>query len=118
MNLMEHTVVIESHDELGNVMAAGTLDYKGKVDGTDTLLDWKSSKRPQESHKIQMGAYYLGLVAEHRAPEWGIIAYIRKNSAQLVEMTPEEMQEAGEKFLSIARKAFLAINKDQAQCTT
>jgi hypothetical protein len=42
--------------------------------------------------------------------DWGIIAYVRKGSAELVEMPPEEMQEAGEKFLSLARKSYLKVN--------
>ena len=109
-NLMEHTIVIERHDDKGDVQSAGTLDYYGPADGMMTLLDWKSSKRPQKSHKIQLSAYYLGLIAEGRKVDFGIIAYVRKGSAELVEMTPEEMQDGGEKFLDLARKSYIKVN--------
>ena len=109
-NLMEHTIVIERHDDKGDVQSAGTLDYYGMADGMVTLLDWKSSKRPQKSHKIQIGAYALGLQAEGRKVDWGIICYVRKGSAELVEMSPEEMQDAGEKFLDLARKSYIKVN--------
>jgi hypothetical protein len=59
--------------DLPGVAAAGTWDRWGKVDGMVTMLDWKSSARPQKSHKIQLGAYYLGAMLEGIEVEWGII---------------------------------------------
>ena len=109
-NMIEHTVVVEQHNELGDVMAAGTWDYWGKVDGMKTILDWKSSKNPQKSHRLQMGAYYLGALAEGYEVEWGMIPYVHKNNVTLVEMQPDELYEAGEKFLEIARKSYRKVN--------
>ncbi len=97
-NLMEHTIVIE------RAKAAGTWDWFGPVDDVPTILDWKSSKRPQKSHKLQLGAYYIGAIESGIRPEWGMIAYIRRNGAELVEMTEEELREAGEKFIELAAR--------------
>lgn len=108
--LIEHTIVIERHDIEGDVQCAGTWDRWGKVDGMLTLLDWKSSKRPQKSHRIQMGAYYIGAKDAGIEVEWGMIPYVRKTSIEIVEMTPAEMQEEGEKFLELARKSYLKVN--------
>jgi CRISPR/Cas system-associated exonuclease Cas4 (RecB family) len=104
--LQEHTTILAED----GVAAAGTWDRWGMVDGMKTMLDWKSSKQPQKSHKIQMGAYYLGAIREGIEVEWGIIAYVRKTSAELVEMSPNEMQKAGDKFLELARKSYIKIN--------
>lgn len=104
--LQEHTIVIEED----GVAAAGTWDRWGMIDGAKTMLDWKSSKQPQKSHVIQLGAYYLGAIRAGIEVEWGIIAYVRKTSSELVEKTPNEMQEAGEKFLELARKSYAKIN--------
>lgn len=108
--LQEHTIIIEEDTEDGIVRAAGTWDRWGKVDGMLSLLDWKSSKIPQKSHRIQMGAYYIGATRAGFRVDWGIIPYIRRRSAELVEMSPSEMQEAGEKFLELARKSYIKIN--------
>jgi hypothetical protein len=100
-NLIEHTITISE------AKSAGTLDYFGPIDNMKTLMDFKSSKKAYESHKIQMGAYYLGLLAEGKEPEWGIIAYVRKTSAELVELTPEELASYGLKFIGLAEQFYM-----------
>lgn len=105
-NITEHTVVIERHDEDGIVMAAGTLDYFGPVDGMVVIGDWKSSKRPQESHRIQLGAYYLGMLAEGKEAQEGQIWYIRRNNADIIELEKDELEEEGEKFLELGKRSY------------
>jgi len=107
-NLIEHTTVIEEFNDSGKMIAAsaGTWDFWGPVDRVITILDWKSSKRPQKSHEIQLGAYYLGAVAEGLEIEMGMIPYVRRNEVQLVELSREELIEQGEKFLELARKSY------------
>lgn len=109
-NLIEHTVVIEDHCEEGDVASAGTWDYWGPADGEIVILDWKSSKRPQRAHRIQMGAYYLGAKAEGLQVDRGLIPYIRRNSSQIVELEKDELEEEGKNFLHIARKSYLKVN--------
>lgn len=117
-NLVEHTIIIEDRDESGEIIAAsaGTWDFWGPVDGMMSLLDWKSSKRPQKAHRIQMGAYYLGAKHAGIVVEWGLIPYIQKNKATIVEMSPDEMQEEGEKFLELARKSYERSNGYSGKC--
>jgi hypothetical protein len=105
--LVEHTVVIPK------AMSAGTLDWFGPTDGTLTLADFKSSAKPQKTHRIQMGAYFIGLIAEGKYAEWGQIIYLRKDSAEIVEMSQDEMYKEGEKFLDIAMK-FNKMNKQSS----
>jgi hypothetical protein len=100
-NMVEHTVVIHE------AKSAGTLDWFGPIDGMKTVLDWKSSKRPYKSHRMQLGAYFLGLLAEGKIAEWGMIPYVRRDRVILVEMTPDEMYEEGQKFLEIAAKFYM-----------
>lgn len=111
-NLIEHTVKIESFDNSGKleVASAGTWDYWGAVDGVKEILDWKSSKRPYKAHRIQMGAYYLGATQEGIEVEMAVIPYIRRNSAELVELSIEELKEEGENFLELARKSYEKLN--------
>lgn len=104
--LFEHPMIVEHTVVIHAALSAGTLDHFGPVDKYKTLMDYKSSSRPQKSHKLQMGAYFIGLMAEGKVAEHGIIAYVRKKSAELVEMTPEEMLEEGEEFLGLARKFY------------
>ena len=117
--LVEHTVVIEDFDDAHKLVAAsaGTLDYWGKIDGMKTLLDWKSSKRPQKSHRIQMGAYYLGALREGIEVEWGMIPYVRRNGVQIIELTPDEMKEEGERFLELARKSYERSMANMSSCS-
>lgn len=107
-NLVEHTIVIEDFNDSKQLIAgsAGTIDFYGPVDGLPSLLDWKSSKSPQKSHRIQMGAYYLGAKREGLEVEMGIIPYVNRKRAQLVELSEEELKEEGEKFLVLARKSY------------
>ena len=119
-NLIEHTIVIEDYDDEKNLIAAsaGTWDFWGPVDGMKTILDWKSSRRPQKSHKIQLGAYYLGAKRAGIEVEWGMIPYVRKNGVQIIELSPEDMQEEGERFLELARKSYLRSMGNDAPCTS
>jgi CRISPR/Cas system-associated exonuclease Cas4 (RecB family) len=111
-NLIEHTIIIDDRDEKGNLLSesAGTWDYWGPVDDLKSILDWKSSKRPQTAHKLQMGAYYLGAIAAGLEVEKAVIPYVRRTSAQLVELMPDELQEWGEKYLELARKSYVKTN--------
>lgn len=113
-NLIEHTTVVEEFDDSGRMIAAsaGTWDYWGKVDGVLTILDWKSSKRPQKSHEIQLGAYYLGATREGIEVEMGMIPYVRKNEVKLVELSLDELKERGEDFLVLARKSYEKANAE------
>jgi hypothetical protein len=43
----------------------------------------------------------------------GDYRYVRRKNAELVEMSPDEMEEAGEKFLGLARKSYEKINGKQ-----
>jgi CRISPR/Cas system-associated exonuclease Cas4 (RecB family) len=115
-NLIEHTIAIKEYDDDGNltVASAGTWDFWGKVDGITALLDWKSSKRPQKAHRLQAGAYYIGALQAGLEVEKFVIPYIRKNNAQIVELMPEELEEEGEKFLELARRAYIKANAKYA----
>ena len=98
--------------------SAGTWDFWGPVDGMKTILDWKSSKRPQKSHRIQLGAYYIGAMQAGIEVEWGMIPYVRRNGVQIVELSPDDMKEEGEKFLELARKSYLRSMGNDMTCSS
>jgi len=97
---------------------AGSLDWLVQVeepvkweDGL-TLGDIKSSKAPQEGHKVQLGAYYL-LLPEHLRPRRGVITYLHtqmKNNLTLepvvIEMGEKDLVRYGNKFLDLAGKFY------------
>jgi hypothetical protein len=93
-NLVEHTVYVDTKTEHGHARGAGTLDLYAKVDDVPVVLDWKSSKRPQKSHRYQVGGYAWGLRNEGYEVRGAMIPYIRRNSWEMVEMYDEELEEA------------------------
>jgi len=98
--LVEHTVVIKAAN------SAGTLDHFGPIDEIDMVMDLKSSAKPQKSHEIQMGAYYLGLLVEGRHAKQGMIPYVRRDSVEIVELMEEELMDRGQKFIEIAKRFY------------
>jgi CRISPR/Cas system-associated exonuclease Cas4 (RecB family) len=98
--LVEHTVVIKAAN------SAGTLDHFGPIDEIDMVMDLKSSAKPQKSHEIQLGAYYLGLLVEGRHAKQGMIPYVHRDSIEIVELMEEELMDRGQKFVEIAKRFY------------
>ncbi|MCK9568430.1 hypothetical protein M0R72_05780 [Candidatus Pacearchaeota archaeon] len=110
---VEHTVYRREYPR-----CAGSLDLHAQlhspVEWSEglTLGDIKSSKSPQESHKVQLGAYYVMLPPELRdATERGIVFYLHTQEANNPTLQPtvvllkkKELEQQGERFLVMARK--------------
>jgi hypothetical protein len=58
--------------------------------------DLKSSKRPVDSHRYQLGAYAL---ADEENYDFGFLAYLRRDDAELVIIEKDELRTLGEEFI-------------------
>jgi hypothetical protein len=110
---VEHTLYRREHPR-----CAGSLDLLAQLHAPEkwseglSLTDIKSSKNPQEGHKVQLGAYYIMLPDELREKtERGLIFYLHtqvKNNPMLqptvVQMSKKELEYNGERFLGMARE--------------
>lgn len=104
--LVEHTVWTT-----GKYPVAGTLDYTGPLEicgfsTGQTIMDLKSSRRPQVSHELQIAGYAIALEREGIFVETGVIPYIRKNSSELVIIEEEELTDRKAKVTTIIRKFY------------
>jgi CRISPR/Cas system-associated exonuclease Cas4 (RecB family) len=104
---VEHTAWMD-----GEYPAAGTMDYNGKLKiyGMDigyAVMDLKSSAKPQKGHEIQIGAYALMLKEMGIQVDCGVIPYVRRNSAEMVMMEKEELEDRGAIFLDLTRRFYL-----------
>lgn len=99
--LTEYTVWYD-----GEMPFAGTIDRRAKIGGRLAILDLKSSKKPQETHRIQMGAYYLALLQRGMPTERAFIPYIRPDDADLIEMEKDELVEESERFLVLLQNFY------------
>jgi hypothetical protein len=121
---IEHTLYRREHPR-----CAGSLDMLAQLhapikwsDGL-SLTDIKSSKSPQESHKYQLGAYYIMLPDDLRdATKRGIILYLHTQIANnptlqpaIVEMKRKDLEWYGQKFLGLATEFWKLYEDDQMQ---
>jgi hypothetical protein len=104
--MVEHTIHIDDPCRV-----AGTADHWGgmTIGGQDAGLcvtDLKSSKKPQRTHELQIGAYVLGLEREGKKVDTGLIPYVREDSSELVILEREELTDRGYAFMDVARRFY------------
>jgi len=104
--MVEHTLHIDDPYRV-----AGTADHWGRLEigGQDAgicVMDLKSSKKPQRTHELQIGAYALGLERERKKVETGVIPYVRSDSSEVVILEREELTDRGCAFLDVVRRFY------------
>jgi hypothetical protein len=97
--VLEHVI---HHDTPGEYFA-GTLDFRGLVNDDHTIMDFKGSKRIRPEYELQLGAYYIGSLREGYVATRAFIIRLQRYEKELLELDQQELAEAGEKFLDLAR---------------
>jgi CRISPR/Cas system-associated exonuclease Cas4 (RecB family) len=98
--VVEKTLTIP--DPVGG--SAGTLDMQATIEGFNSVLDLKSSKKIYESQQIQVAAYALGLErTEGYEVERGYIVALRGGDYEMGELERSELVEYGEKYIEMVR---------------
>ena len=85
---------------------AGTLDICGKIEQRTTIADLKSTRKPIESHELQIAAYAaaiesMGMV---KRVDWGMVIYVREDSAEITELNRHELLSRRDEFMQLAEQ--------------
>lgn len=93
---------------------AGSLDIKAPVHGIETIVDLKSSKKPQKKHRYQVAAYawMANNMNLGKKVEQGMIIYIPNGTADIVWMEKEELEEDANYFFDLAEKYHTRHSQD------
>lgn len=83
---------IHSELKVHNERYGGTIDFIGIVRGSFTLLDFKTSKKPQYSHFMQLGGYLNLLEATepdiyHSIQNCSVVCFTEKSETPMIMVT-------------------------------
>ena len=92
----------------------GTIDFYCNLDGKDTILDFKTSKRFYSSHFIQLGAYVQLLEKQNMNVDQVGILRIKEGEHELKILSRDEIQEYIELFNKLVDVFYIVyeLNKE------
>lgn len=92
----------------------GTIDFYCNLDGKDTILDFKTSKRFYSSHFIQLGAYVQLLEKQNINVDQVGILRIKEGEHELKILSRDEIQEYIELFNKLVDVFYIVyeLNKE------
>ena len=111
----EHTIKpIWGERSISTDKYGGTVDFYCNLDGKDTILDFKTSKRFYSSHFIQLGAYVQLLERNDMNVEQVGILRIKEGEYELKILSRDEIQEYIELFNKLVDAFYIVyeLNKE------
>lgn len=92
---------IFSEESRSNNTFGGTLDYYGKFNGKNMLIDFKTSKDVYPTYLLQLGGYYE-LIKNDVDVEGAGILIVNAKQCRFKEITRDKLIRYGEMFLILA----------------
>lgn len=90
---------------------AGTTDCIGKIDGTKSIMDLKSTSQPIKKHELQLGAYFaMAELAGIKDIEQGMLVYVRNDNAEIALIERPELIERKNRFIELATNYHLHLH--------
>ncbi len=78
---------------------AGTLDFAGRLNGEQVIIDWKTSSTIRDKHKLQLSAYHQAMKEEGFEYHKGVIVRLGKDAdLEIRRLDKEELERHFEVF--------------------